>query len=226
MNNKAEDVFESTADILFKSACSSAADSIFDETDRSMTDEEIAFSRRHTDAVERIFKNERNNKKRRRFRAELLLAAVVVITVILFSALAVYAFREKILNFFKEETRLGTVFHYEGDNEELLDEPELNVGFIPQDFEETQKYKDAKDCLIIYSHNEEYIAVDKMLPPDSYALDTEDAEIKYIDINGCQAMFSVNEDVSIITWSRNGYVFSVSGNVDDDILIKTARNIS
>ncbi len=226
MNNKTYSVYEDAIDILLKAACSSAIDKIFDEMDKSMADEEILFSPQHVNAVNQIFQNERNKKKRRRVKIGLLLVAIITIMTILFSAFMVYAFREKILNFFVTETRLGTIFRYSSDDEDTFDKFDVNVGFIPQNFEESQRYNDTNDCLIMYVHNEEYIVVDKMKAPDSYALNTEDAEIKYIDVNGNEAMFSINNDVSIITWTENGFVFSVSGNIDNDSLVKVARSVS
>ena len=78
----------------------------------------------------------------------------------------------------------------------------------------------------MYEHNEEYIIIDKMNSPDSYALNTEGADIKYIDINGSKAMFTINNNVSVITWTKNEFVFSVSGNIDNDTLVKVARSVS
>lgn len=226
MNNKTDNVYEDTTDILLKNACSSTIDKIFDEIDTSMPNEEIVFSPGHIDAVNPIFQNERNNKNRHKVKVNLLFIAIVTVITILLSVFTAYAFRERILNILVEETRLGAIFHYKSDEEDTFEKFDINVGFIPHNFEETQKYNDINDCLIMYAHDEEYIIIDKMNAPDSYALDTEDAEIKYIDINGNEAMFIIKDDVSIITWDKNEFVFSVSGNIDKDTLVKVARNIS
>lgn len=226
MSNKYSSVYEDTVDILLKNACSNTIDKIFDEIDKSIADEDIVFSPQHISAVNQIFLNERNNKKHHKVKVNLLFAAIVMILTVLFSAFMVYAFREKILNFLMVETRLGTIFHYDLEGEETFEDFDINVGFVPQDFEETQKYNDANDCLIMYEYNEEYIIIDKMKSPDSYALNTEGAEVKYIDINGSKAMFTVNNNVSVITWTKNEFVFYVSGNIDKDTLVKVAKSVS
>ena len=226
MNNKPNNVYEDAIDILLKAACSSALDKIFDDIDGSMSDDEIIFSPQHISAVNQIFQNERKKKKRVKMKFKILLIAVVIIITLLLSLMAVCAFRERIVNFFINKTHLGTIFHCESNEEDNLIGFELTVKYIPQGFEETQNYSDKSECLVMYENNEEYITVDKMNAPDRYTFNTENAEEKYIDINGNKAMSSINEDVSMIVWTQNGFVYSVSGNIDSDILTEVAQNIS
>ncbi len=226
MNNKTNSIYEDAIDILLKAACSSASDKIFDDIDESMSDDEIIFSPQHINAVNQIFRNERKKKKRLKVKFKWLLIAVVIIITLLLSVMTVCAFKERIVNFFINKTHLGTILHCESSEEDNLIGFELIVKYIPQDFEETQKYSDKSECFVMYENNEKYIAVDKMNAPDRYAFNTENAEEKYIDINGNKAMLSINEDVSIIVWTQNGFVYSVSGNTDSDILTEVAQNIS
>ena len=107
MNDKNSSVYEDTVDILLKSACSSTLDKIFDEIDKSMSDEDIVFSPQHINTVDKILQNERNNKKRHNVKVNLLLAAIVMIITILFSVFMVYAYR--ILKKHKNITTQATV---------------------------------------------------------------------------------------------------------------------
>jgi hypothetical protein len=222
------DIYENAVDMMLDFSATRVADRIFDEIDNSIADEDIIFSKQHINIINEIILSEKNDisrRKRKRLQRHILLTAIIALTLLLLSALTVSAFREKIISVFTEITSKGTVFHYEADDTDNTEKFNLAVNYIPADFEITQQYSNENEYYIRYSNNNLFFDVDKQLPPDAYTLNTENGNIEYIDINGSDALFSASDNLKIITWIKNDYVYTISGNIDKDELIGIAKNI-
>lgn len=229
MDNNTIDIYENTIDILIKFAGSKAIDKLFDDIENSINDEDIEFSDKHIEAINNIILNEKNNiKKVHKYKTNrrILLVALIAILTLLISALSVSAFREKIIEFFTEITKLDTIFHYESENEEELDiDSDVNIKYIPKGFEQVQEYQNRNECYSYYTNEGQFFDISKQIIFDTHALNTENGTIKHIDINGVEAFFSSSDKIKIISWIKNGYLYTVSGNIDEDTIINIAKNI-
>lgn len=228
MNNDIGNIYDETIDVIIKFAGTRAADRIFDEIDASMSDDDILFSDKHIEAINGILIAEKNKIKKRKhnnINKRILLTAIIVIITFLISVLTVSAFREKIINFFMEVTYLGTVFHYESEIEEQTYEFAINIKYIPEGFEQSQEYTNSNERFARYIKGEQYFDVSKQIVPYTYAINTEDANIKNIDVNDINVFYSNSDKLKTMTWVKNGYLYTVSGNIDEGTLIDIVKNV-
>jgi hypothetical protein len=221
------DVYNEAVDVLIKFAGTNVADRIFDEIDSSISDDDISFSEKHTQTINKIIYAEKyklKNAKKKNLNKRILLIATITMTFLLLSILTVWAYREKIVDFFMEISDFGTMFHYESNQEYIIDK--VKMMYIPNEFEKSQEYNNDNECFMRYEKEDLFFDVDKQVPPDAYTINTENGNTEYIDINGSTALFSISYDYKILTWIKNGYVYTVSGNVAKEEIILIAKNIS
>jgi hypothetical protein len=218
------DIYNEAVDILIRFAGTKAADRIFDEIDSSIADDDISFSEKHIQAVNKIIFAGKHKAKKKNLNKRILLIAIITMIFLLFSIFTVWAYREKIVDFFVERTDIGTVFHYETNQEYTIDK--IKMGYIPNEFERSQEYNNDNECYVRYEKADRFFDVDKQVPPDAYTINTEDGNTEYVDINGSDALFSTTDDFKILTWVKNGYVYTVSGNITKEEIILIAKNIS
>lgn len=56
-------------------------------------------------------------------------------------------------------------------------------------------------------------------------IDTENAVVKEIEINGLNGFISLKDEVTILTWHDNTNSFILSGKFSSDVMIKLAEGI-
>lgn len=235
-----DDVF----DTLLRAAASRAANEMFDEIDASIPDEDIHFSENHIKAMNNILYGSyvdlgNNDLKHFKLKRRYILAAIVTMTFLI--STAVCADRLKFLDYFMNKSSVNTSFTKSPDTEEgtyFVDESlkenlsetdeyqySVKLNYIPDGFTLTDSDKGMSGADYRYSCNEKYFDVGKSIIPDTFDIDTENAETQYININGCEAFISIKTQITILFWTNNDILYTVLGNIDKDAIIKIAENM-
>lgn len=236
MDEKDKKVFDSTIDALIGSASLDATDEMFDEIDASFSDDEILFSNSHINEINKILSSEKQTAEKIKYHKinkRILFVAVIVMVISLSAALSVGADRLKFLNYFMNINKTDTEFR---SDDKIYDEEyssynesenqyEIILNYIPDNFELADVTNVRELYSVRYTNGDKYFDVDKGIVPDSYGVDTENAQTKYIDINGNKAFFSSKSEVKILTWISNNILYQVDGNIDEETLITIAKNL-
>lgn len=161
--------------------------------------------------------------------AAILIFAIITATIL---TMGVEAYRVRFFNMLLETTKKSTTVEYTSDTEEVSYEllSDLDdyyyLSFVPDGYD----LLDVKilDTTIIMSFSGEEENIIRFKQGDLGAvshIDTENAEITTVEINGKEAILSVKEDVSIIAWSNNICSFTIVGEVNHEEIIKMAESI-
>ena len=97
--------------------------------------------------------------------------------------------------------------------------------YMPEGFKFIEKSTTKNKYTIHYSFAGKDIVITQF-PANSYSIDTEDAvEVKYTTINDSQAIISIKEDKTSISWRAGETMLWVRGNISSDELIKIAESV-
>ncbi len=105
----------------------------------------------------------------------------------------------------------------------------FTLGYMPEGFEiyEVQSSRNRYFNAFINDENEKlYFYVEKGIIPQQFFINTENAKIKHMDINGNKAILSSNSIANILVWIEgNRYRFNITGTIDEKTMKKIAENI-
>lgn len=165
--------------------------------------------------------------------------AAVLLLLINVSIISVPAVRTVVLNFLTESTKQYTEVKISDDelknkdygkidNYHLRLDKEYEITYLPTDFfifsEDrgigyvVREYAGKDDALISFEQADD---------DTSYNIDTENAVVEYIDINGNQALMSKKkENITVIIWRIGNHFITITGNgVEHNEIIKVARSV-
>lgn len=184
----------------------------------------------------------KNKRKSRNYKMIFYRVAAVVAIVLIaanVSVVSVPAMRQAALGFLTKTYDTHTEIKKEtseksqeskikkDDRFNIVFDKEYEITYLPDDFHIlsiskssmgiNKDFTDGKDKLIMFSQN-----VDDMV----FNVDTEDANIKNVDINGQEAFMSVNGLEITITWRVGDYFIQLLSNgVEEQEILKVAKSI-
>ena len=154
--------------------------------------------------------------------------AVVIIVVSSITVMSVDALRNAVADFFISiyET-FSTVQSTKDNNAPSTIEDIYEITYNLTDF--TLEYEDYTE----YSRNTTYVRDDIIIDYKQYTkemydenINTENAEITFIDINGYEAIYFIdNHNYSNIVWDNGDYIITLFSNVGKDALIDIAKSV-
>ena len=214
-------------DQILADAAEQAAAELGAETERP---EPAEFSAEHEQRMENMFRRYERKERLNKFRkyaaraACVLLAAAVVGTG---SVMSVSAWRSRMMNFLFDSEKPNTEIHFTyGEN--FYSNDFVSLGYIPEDFAMSDDFSNNIDVLIDFKEinsGDEYFCV-KISPADATVhIDTEDAELERLTVNGCEGLFSSNKNGNILLWGDDSYIYRVVGNIDKNEMMRIAENI-
>lgn len=114
----------------------------------------------------------------------------------------------------------------EGVNRRIFDK-EYGITYLPEGFSIASETKNPMGINIDYSdENGNMIFFAQRIEQNAMYVDTENAEVSEIKINGYTAMLSAKADNVIVYWQMEDYFISVEGiGVDEQEIVKVARSI-
>ena len=229
MSSDTSKAFDAAMDALIAQACAEMENEIFDKYEEKLKDQEISFSKEHNTFMKTLLDAERSKiqkSKHKKIRKHILIAAIIVLTILLALALTVGAFREKIIDFTLDIANKNSEIQFEKEEEIFFEKTNMNINYIPEEFEEEKRYTSDGYVYAKYSYGNLWFTVEKEIVPDNMTIDTENAEITEIKINGSKAVISSKENLTIIVWSKGDYAYTVTGNIEKEELIDISKNIN
>ena len=218
---KQNDLFESVLDEAANVANERLGTSI------EMPTDEICFSKKHEAKMkklirkqnlkEKFFENLTTNKK----IACILLACFVFTGVTMFG---VNAWRMITLNYVFDPDKPNTDISFGVNKGSFYSDDSVLFRYIPMGFEITKNSSRSAYLKLKFSRDEQYFVLSVNGLDGNLSVDTENAKIEKIFINGNEGIYSTNEDVNILFWHNETNAFTISGNISKEEMIKIAQN--
>lgn len=192
--------------------------------------EKVEFSKEHEEKMQNIFRKERNKllfKKISKYSkrvAIFFIAFVIVSGVTIFS---VEAWRIKIMNFIIEmnQTHSEIRFSEEITKGNAYKSNEITLGYIPEGFELERRDVNVGGIDLIFTRKENYFVFSMDDINSKMGIDTENASVRKTTVNGREAFYSSNDNVNILVWHDEEFVYKLSGKIEENEMVKIAENI-
>lgn len=231
-NNK---FIDKVIDDIITEASRQYVDEMFDEIEKTVKDENIVFSKEHQKNVDYILKGKYKKddikiKRPLKFNKKMFFVAVVVMTIVLGSVIGVDAVKVKIINFILEIEDKGTDFKFFSQNSSYNDiatsrSNTIKLHYIPKDFKLVDSNYSDNEYSVEYRNNENYFLVSKSNIPDMHSIDTENAQTRYVEVNGKKAFLSTKDGLAIIFWTDENFLYNIYGNISEECIINIAKNM-
>jgi len=191
--------------------------------------EEIIFSKEHQRKMQKLFAAERNKIRRKtalKYTIRIAAVFLILITIATVAIASVEAWRVRFRNFIIDLRADHTVIDFRDDfAEDTFEIYDFYFGYMPDGFEFVRSMS-LDNFLMVEFRNEDLNFRVSIRDIDAgLAIDTEDADIQRITINGHQAFFSTNDNINILVWHDNEYSYRLEGNIEKNQIILIAENI-
>ncbi|WP_288527244.1 DUF4367 domain-containing protein [uncultured Eubacterium sp.] len=181
------------------------------------------FSREHKKAINKILYSD-NKKYKVTFskrNIKILLIAAVLLSLAATVVFAVPKSREFIVNKFSNHSEYNIT-----DTDNIKDVKSLTVNYIPKGFEVTEEHTASGFCILKYENGEKSFSIKKLSLDFTINYDTEKYKSEEIKINGITAVYyKPDNDMHGIIFNNGEYIYSVSGHISKDEIVKVAQNI-
>lgn len=102
----------------------------------------------------------------------------------------------------------------------------LNVNYIPEGFELTEKSTSINAFTYRYEKGNEFFAVDKWILNANITYDTERTTYETVKINGRDViLWHTENDIKDYLYNDGEYIYIISGNISENELVKILQNI-
>lgn len=177
--------------------------------------------------------SERKSKYKNKFNNIVTKAAAIFLVLALSMTVltvSVDAFRVRALNLIMENK--GKYLDISIDeknpieNGRNLDPKGYSPNYIPKEFEISNIDNFGKTTIITYTNdNNDSIMFNQAPIGANYQIDSENAELKDIDINGIEGIAIMKEGFTTLFWNNQEYGFILYSNIEMEELLKVAQSI-
>ncbi len=184
----------------------------------------------HERRMENMLRRYEKREKQRRFRQCALHAACILLMACglgAAGALSVGAGRARILNFLFDSEKPNMEIHYTQGKSDYIND-RVVLAYIPENFAMSDDYTSNMSVDIEFKEidgGEGYFFVSISSVDASVHIDTEDAVIEKLKVNGCDGLFSSKPGLNILLWGDDNYIYTIGGNIDKNEMLKIAKNI-
>lgn len=190
-------------------------------------DEEVEFSEEHNKRMRKFFNGLRRKalyKKLYFYSKRVAVVLLVAISVFGVSLVSVRAWRIRALNFFIEiSDSYSDIKFVETDNPYRSNSISLEympIGFVLEESEETDN-----SIYLKFVKGDDYFRFSKEIVDSKMRVDTENSNIKELQIQGRKAFYSENDNVSILMWHDDVFAYALFGTISESEMILIAENI-
>lgn len=180
------------------------------------------FSKEHNKAIEKIIYPDKKDYRIKfsKNTIKILLIAAILLSVAT-TVFAIPTCREHILNRFSNHSEYSVASTGNAKNVDSL-----NVNYVPKGFKLIEKDTDKLEYTYIYEKENSILYISKSMLTTNIHFDTEKYGSENIKINNLNAIYYKINDLNCgIIFNNGEYVFSISGNLNKDELVKIAQNI-
>lgn len=216
-------------------ALTDEAVSIVDSTpDKDIPEERpVEFSEDLEQKIQRIFDDERRRVRRhgrRRYVRRICICAAVITALLAAAVMSVGALRNAVIEMIFNTTDVGTDINFveaPAPDEPVDPESKAGFGYLPEGFVLVKEDVKSRMENYMYENGEQYfyVGITQITDGGSTTIDTENAEIEYMTINGWQAIYSEKPEVQILFWADDAYSYCISGNIGRDEIVQIAQNL-
>lgn len=179
-------------------------------------------------------------KKNRKVSVLYKVAAVAAAILIIFniSIISVPAVKRVVLNFLTKSEKTHTTVYIDdkernivedGTNYRIITEEEYGITYLPEGFYIEKEEKTSRTMIRSYENTndaDQMIMFTQSEDSATVNIDTEDATVDYVDINGNNALLSQKDNVITITWRTDKHYLSITSlNVESSEVLKIARSV-
>ena len=97
--------------------------------------------------------------------------------------------------------------------------------YIPEGFELEKSSVREQNISLKFVRGQEYFNLNSRDISNSFSIDTENASVKQLLINGRDALYSIKENNKILVWHDDNMAYIMTGNISETDMIKIAENI-
>lgn len=195
-------------------------------------DGDIQFSKEHEAKMKKLFRKEKRKVAFKKFSKYSKGVACVLLAFAVISGAAVFCvaeWRTKVLNFvFDEKTTHTEIGFIDNDNSIIIDKIQFN--YIPEGFEVTEKSVSKISTYVTFRNETTNIGFYKTTINVKKGIDTENAVVKNITVNGMEGIISIKDTVIILVWHDENYMYTLTSSgenspISEEEIMKIARNI-
>jgi len=191
--------------------------------------EEHTFSEEYQRKIKKLFAQERNKVRRKKMSKYLVRAAAVFLiltTAATITITSVEAWRIRFMNFVIDLRDDHTIIEFrEEEAPDTFESDELYLGYIPDGFRFKSSTVGDDLLSVIFVNDDLWFRINIRDITDTMAIDTEDANVRRLKVDCNDAFLSTMEDMNVLVWHDNINAYEVSGNIDENILIKIAEGL-
>ncbi len=159
-------------------------------------------------------------------RRIMLVAAIIV--AVMTASLSVDAIREKIFSFFVTSGENYNVIEHSPDSDFYHSQIEsvLKPSYVPNGYKLSDSNSDTISSYLCYTKGDDYLTIEQFVAKDYVsASDIEFKTITRENYEGINFIIKTDEDMTMLIWERDGYVFEAVGYVGTDEMLRTAASV-
>lgn len=220
-----ENIYEKALDLMIEEALEIVSDS---ECETIGKVEEHEFSKEHQMKMKKLFNRlQREEWGRQIVKYSKRAACICLIGFVLFTAsvCSVSAWRTWFLDFFFDEDAPNSKFNFNETDRAYYRDENISLSYIPRGFESTRNTVSENIIILLFEKDDLYFTVSVKSLNGQGSVDTEDATVSRIDINGSEAILIEKKDANQIMWRDDESIFNVTGNISSDEIVKIAKNL-
>lgn len=219
------DIFDKMLDEYLDEAAKNAAGASYGDEN----DADVEFSQMHEAKMERFFAAQRKKQSAKKYRRILKAAACVLLAVAVGSGVTIFsvdALRTRFLNFVFDPSKPNTDYNFSDYAQNRYFDSDITLNYIPEGFKLADKVKSTYSTnLKFMSDSNMYFQISATDIDVNSNIDTENATIEAITINGYDGVYISKDNINVIVWHDNRYSYTVVGNISKENIIKIAKNL-
>lgn len=199
-----------------------------DSSELEMPTDNISFSDEHEAKMQRLFKSERRKIAAKKFRKYAVRAACIFLALIVFSCATIFsvsAWRVRFLNFMFNKEAPNTDYNFTDEKPAPQMDDRLQLDYIPEGFVIKESVSDDRSINFIFSNEDKFFYVSSDGLNTNFSIDTENALVERIKINGFDAVYTANQNANTLIWHDDDRAYTITGTVSKDEIFKVAKGL-
>lgn len=199
-----------------------------DSGELEMPTDNISFSDEHEVKMQRLFKSERRKIAAKKFRKYAVRAACIFLAIIVFSGVTIFsvsAWRVRFLNFVLDIGAPNTDYNFTDEKPAPQMDDRLQLDYIPEGFVIKESVSDDRSINFIFSNEDKFFYVSSDGLNTNFSIDTENALVERIKINGFDAVYTANQNANTLIWHDDDRAYTITGTVSKDEIFKVAKGL-
>ena len=157
--------------------------------------------------------------------------AIIIIGFLIVSGITIFsveAFRVRFLNMIIDTKQTHSKINFT-ENGDVLKEGDITLDYIPENFKFEKSNSNEDMVFLRFSDNNNFFSImiteyDPEFEWDN-GFNTEDIQHNQIEIKGNLGAYVSRDNLNTLTWHDSNYVYTLSGNIEKNEVIKIAENV-